>query len=128
MKKPCEHKYEHTKTKAQNTKNRLTDTHVSFETRSLGQLDKKHPHLRDEITRTLITQMNNDLFKCKFATNLRWHGLPIYECRVNEKSLGAVRVAFAVNSKNAVVLFASKTTQKRAFTAELEAFLRKAQA
>lgn len=72
--------------------------------------------------------MANGLFKSKFATNARWHGLPIWECRVNEKSVGSVRVAFAVQGESATVLFVSPELQKRAFAAELERFLERSRA
>ncbi len=52
----------------------------------------------------------------------------MWECRVNEKSVGSVRVAFAVHEGSATVLFISSELQKRAFTAELERFLEKGRA
>lgn len=89
---------------------------------------RKHPHLQARIQRTIEGQLVNGLFKSKFATSIRWQGLPVWECRVNEKSVGSVRVAFAVQDGHATVLFISSQLQKRAFTVELEHFLERGRA
>lgn len=99
---------------------------VSFEERGCQHWFRKHPLLRAAVERTVATQLAHGLFKSKFATSLRWRDQGIYECRVNEKSVGSVRVAFAVREGRATVLYVSRTLQKRAFTTELERFLRKA--
>ena len=101
---------------------------VAFEKSGCQTLLRKHPHLMSRIEQTVASQMANGLFKSKFATNARWHGLPIWECRVNEKSVGSVRVAFAVQGESATVLFVSPELQKRAFAAELERFLERSRA
>lgn len=88
----------------------------------LGML-RKHPRLKERIEQTIRGQMANRLFKSKHATNARWRNLPIWECRVNEKSVGSVRTAFVVHGSSATVLLISSELQKRAFTAELEGFL-----
>lgn len=89
---------------------------------------RKHPHLQARIAQTVEGQLTHGLFKSKFATNARWQGSPVWECRVNEKSVGSVRVAFAVHEGSATVLFISPELQKRAFTAELERFLERGRA
>lgn len=84
---------------------------------------RKHPHLQERIEQTIACQMGNSLFRSKFATNMRWHGAPIWECRVNERSVGSVRIAFSVQDRHITVLFISSELHKRAFTTALEHFL-----
>ena len=91
---------------------------VTLDKTGCASLLRKHPQLEERVQRTVLGQLDAGLFKSKFATSVRWHGLPLWECRVNEKSIGAVRVAYA-----ATVVYLSPTLQKRAFTAELERFL-----
>lgn len=98
---------------------------VLFDEHIPRQWFRKHPDLKQAIARTIADQIENGLFKCKFATTLRWRGAPVRECRVNERSVGAVRVAFTAEGRTCTVLFISSTLQKRAFTAELERSLRK---
>lgn len=96
---------------------------VTFEKRGCRTMLQKHPHLRQRISETIASQMANGLFRAKFATARRWKGQPIWECRVNERSAGSVRVAFSLARDMATVLFVSPTLQKRAFGEELERFL-----
>lgn len=96
---------------------------VTFDKRGCAPLLRKHPTLETRVTKAVEGQLANGLFKSKFATTLRWQGLPLWECRVNEKSVGAVRAAFVVQGARATVLYLSTTLQKRAFTTELERFL-----
>lgn len=98
---------------------------VAFDKSGCHVMLRKHPHLRVRIQQAIEGQLANGLFKSKFATSIRWQGLPIWECRVNERSVGSVRVAFTVRDGHATVLFISSELQKRAFTAELERFLEK---
>lgn len=98
---------------------------VSFDKRGCAGMLRKHPALEGRVAQTVAAQLANGLFKSKFATALRWQGLPIWECRVNERSVGSVRAAFTVRDGRALVLYLSGTLQKRAFTAELERFLRR---
>lgn len=97
---------------------------IRFDARIPRQWFRKHPQLEEAIKHTVSAQIENGLFKCKFATAVRWSGAPILECRVNEKSVGAVRVAFAIKDGICTILYISGTVQKKAFTAELERFLR----
>ena len=96
---------------------------VTLDKTGCASLLRKHPQLEERVQRTVLGQLDAGLFKSKFATSVRWHGLPLWECRVNEKSSGAVRVAFAAQRDAATVVYLSPTLQKRAFTAELERFL-----
>ena len=96
---------------------------VTLDKTGCASLLRKHPQLEERVQRTVLGQLDAGLFKSKFATSVRWHGLPLWECRVNEKSIGAVRVAFAVQGDATTVVYLSPTLQKRAFTAELERFL-----
>lgn len=96
---------------------------VTFDKRGCAGMLRKHPGLEGRIAQTIATQLGNDLFKSKFATTARWEGLPIWECRVNERSAGSIRAAFAVKGDAATVIYLSPTLQKRAFTAELDRFL-----
>lgn len=98
---------------------------VSFDKRGCAGMLRKHPALESRVAQTVAAQLANELFKSKFATALRWQGSPIWECRVNERSVGSVRAAFTVRDGRALVLYLSRTLQKRAFTAELERFLRR---
>ena len=84
---------------------------------------RKHPGLEGRIRRTVANQLANGLFKSKFATAARWRGLHLWECRVNERSVGSVRVAFAAEGNRATVVYISQTLQKKAFAAELDRFL-----
>ena len=96
---------------------------VSFDKRGCAAMLRKHPALESRVAQAVATQLANGLFKSKFATAMRWQGLPIWECRVNERSVGSVRAAFTVRDGRALVLYLSSTLQKRAFTLELERFL-----
>lgn len=96
---------------------------VRFDKRGCAAMLRKHPGLEDRVRQTIAAQLENGLFKSKFATTMRWQGQPIWECRVNERSVGSVRAAFSVRDGSVTVLYLSATLQKRAFTAELERFL-----
>ena len=100
---------------------------MAFDKRGCEPLLQKHPDLRRRTAQAIESQMKNGLFKSKFATTDRWQGLPIWECRVNERSVGSVRAAYVVNGGAATVLYLSATLQKRAFSAELERFLKRGQ-
>lgn len=100
---------------------------IAFDKRGCAALLRKHPSLEGRIAQTIAVQLRNGLFKSKFATTARWEGQPIWECRVNEKSVGSVRAAFTVEGEAATVLYLSPTLQKRTFTAELDRFLERRQ-
>lgn len=97
---------------------------ITFAKRGCCHMLDKHPSLKARIVQAIEVQSANGMFKSKFASKSRWHGLPIRECRVNDKGAGSVRVAFAVDKDNTEVLYISGTIQKQAFTAELERFLK----
>lgn len=96
---------------------------IVFDKRGCEALLRKHPGLRHRVAQAVAAQLRHGLFKSKFATTARWQGLPIWECRVNEKSTGAVRAAFTAQGNGATVVYLSPTLQKRAFGAELDRFL-----
>lgn len=96
---------------------------VTFDKRGCESALRKHATLKARIEKTITTQLENGLFKSKFATSKRWKGSPIWECRINEKSVGSVRVAFSITGENVTIIYLSKTLQKQAFTTELERFL-----
>lgn len=98
---------------------------VTFDSRGCQAMLRKYPLLESRIIQTLTTQLENNLFKSKFATTLRWHDLPIRECRVNASAPGAVRIAFVAEGNTATVVYISRTLQKHAFTTELNRFLGK---
>lgn len=104
--------------------NRISNK-VIFDQHGCMPLLRKYPQLKSSITHAIITQLENNLFKSKFATKNRWHGLPIRECRVNANEPGAVRVAFVIDGNTTTVIYLSRTLQKRAFTTELDRFLGK---
>ncbi len=96
---------------------------VAFDKRGCEGLLRKNPGLERHATRTIISQLENNLFKSKFATSARWEGLPLWECRINAGPAGPFRAAFAVKGRTATVVYLSRTLQKRSFTAELDRFL-----
>lgn len=98
---------------------------VTFDKRGCQALLRKHPTLEGRVAATVESQLAHGLFKSKFATAERWEGQPVWECRVNEASAGSVRAAFSVRDGEATVIYLSPTLQKRAFTAELDRFLRR---
>lgn len=98
---------------------------VTFDKRGCQALLRKHPALEGRVAATVESQLAHGLFKSKFATAERWEGQPVWECRVNEASIGSVRAAFSVRDGEATVIYLSPTLQKRAFTAELDRFLRR---
>lgn len=98
---------------------------VTFDKRGCQALLRKHPALEERVAAAVASQLAHGLFKAKFATAERWDGQPIWECRVNEASVGSVRAAFSVRDGAATVIYLSPTLQKRAFTAELDRFLRR---
>lgn len=117
----------HTPSAAQNNSFSNTDgprpVSITFDKRGCEGMLRKHTALKARIEETITAQLENGLFKSKFATSKRWEGSPIWECRVNEKSVGSVRVAFSVSGESVTVIYLSKTLQKQAFTTELERFL-----
>lgn len=96
---------------------------VAFDKGGCEPMLRKHPALRARVEQALERQVGNGLFRSKPATAVRWKGHPIWECRVNEQSVGSVRAAFALEGDDATVLYLSTTLQKRAFGDELERFL-----
>lgn len=98
---------------------------VTFDKRGCQGLFRKHPALEGRVAAAVASQLAHGLFKSKFATAERWEGQPIWECRVNEASAGSVRAAFTVRDGAVTVVYLSPTLQKRAFTAELDRFLRR---
>ncbi|TGY65104.1 hypothetical protein [Dubosiella muris] len=97
---------------------------VTFEARGCRKMLQKNPSLQSKIVETLRRQAENDFFKSKYATRKRWHDLPVFECRVNDPSVGAVRIAFARQGERLFVLYGSTTLLKKSFTQELESFLK----
>ncbi len=97
---------------------------VVFDKRGCGALLRKHPGLERHVVRTVIGQLENNLFKSKFATTARWEGHLLWECRVNAGPAGSFRAAFTVDDGTATVVYLSRTLQKRPFTAELDRFLK----
>lgn len=100
---------------------------ISFAAQGCDAFLRKYPQLKEYAERTIATQMDNGLFKSKFATARRWDGSPIMECRVNAGKVGAFRVAFITKGDTALVIYISRTLQKRDFTAEIERFLERTQ-
>ena len=96
---------------------------MDFDKRGCSAVLRKHPQLAGRIRQTVASQLANGLFKSKFATTVRWNGRHLWECRVNERSVGSVRVAFAAEGNRATVVYISQTLQKKAFAAELDRFL-----
>lgn len=104
-----------------------TNRTITFDKAGCAALLRKHPQLEERVRRTVLGQLDAGMFKSKFATSMRWHGLPLWECRVNEKSVGAVRAAFAVQGEAITIVYLSPTLQKKAFATELERFLARRQ-
>ncbi|EOS61959.1 hypothetical protein C815_00282 [Firmicutes bacterium M10-2] len=97
---------------------------VLFESRGCRKLLQKNPTLKQKICEGLERQAENNFFKTKIATRKKWHNQTVYECRVNDQSLGAVRIAFTRKENVIHVLYGSTTLLKKAFSQELEKFLK----
>ena len=98
---------------------------VTFGKRGCEALLRKHPGLKARVAAAVESQIAHGLFKSKFATTERWEGQPIWECRAHRAGGGLVDAAFSVRNGTAAVIYLSPTLQKRAFTAELNRFLRR---
>lgn len=97
---------------------------ILFESRGCRKLLQKNPTLEKKIREGLSRQAENSFFKTKMATRKKWHGQTVYECRINDPALGAVRIAFTKNENEIHVVYGSTTLLKKAFTQELEKFLK----
>lgn len=107
-----------------NQDNKSSTLQFTFEKRGCRRLLQKHDTLASSVTETIMRQAENDFFKTKYASRTRRHGLPVLECRVNDPSAGAVRAAFTREGDRICVLYLTRTLLKKAFTQELETFLK----
>lgn len=96
----------------------------TFEKRGCRRILSRHETLESSVRETMIRQAENGFFKTKYATRIRWRGFPVLECRVNDPSAGAVRAAFTREGNRICVLYLTRTLVKKAFTQELETFLK----
>lgn len=83
----------------------------------------RNPVLEDRIIQSLRFQQENDWFKVKPASRKKHHDLPVYEFRLNDPSVKALRIAFTRTEEEIHVVYASTTLLKKAFVKELEAVL-----
>lgn len=83
---------------------------------------QKNPALKKKIIEGLTYQVENDFFKTKYATRRKWHDMPVLECRINDLSVGAVRIAFARRNDEIHVLFGSTTLLKNPLPRNLRRF------
>lgn len=98
---------------------------ITFEKRGCQAMLRRHPGLGPRVAAAVKSQLAHGLFKAKFATTTRWEDHPIWECRVNEASIGSVRAAFTAYDDEVTVIYLSPTLPKRAFASELDRFLRR---
>ena len=104
--------------------NQASGLHFTFEKRGCRKLLQKHNTLELSVSDTITRQADHDFFKTKYASRQKWNGLPILECRVNDPSAGSVRVAFTREGTRICVIYLTRTLLKKAFTQELESFLK----
>ncbi|WEV70683.1 hypothetical protein OZY43_07020 [Lactobacillus sp. ESL0785] len=98
---------------------------IEYERSGCKQFLKKHKNevqlIKSLIAKALTTQIKTGMAKVKRAASERISGHCVYECRVNLKKMGSVRVAFVIISDQQVmVLYLSSTLQKDEFTHLLE--------
>lgn len=99
---------------------------IHFDKRGCRQVLKKNPSLEKKIAQVIENQKENSFFKTKAASDLKWNGLKVLECRVNDPSVGAIRCAFTVDPDGGIdVVYLSSTLLKKDFTAELNRFLKR---
>lgn len=91
--------------------------------RCMKKMLARNPALEDKIIQGLKYQKQNGWFKIKLAARKKYHDLPVYEFRLNDPSVKALRIAFTKTDQEIHVLYASTTLLKKAFTKELEALL-----
>ncbi len=103
--------------------NELNLTFV-FEPRGTRKLLAKNPQLKSKIIDTITYQAENDFFKCKLASRSKYQGMSLLECRVNDPSVGALRVAFGRKDNEIIVVYATTTILKKDFSQELASFLK----
>lgn len=97
---------------------------ILFESRGCRKILAKNPSLKKKISEGLIRQAENGFFKTKAATRTRWKGQPVYEFRVNDPALKAVRVAFTAFHHEMHVVYITTSIQKSEFSKEIDAFLK----
>lgn len=97
---------------------------VIFESRGTKKFLTKQPALKDKISLALYRQQENGFFKTKSASRLKWHGFPVYEIRINDPSVKALRAAFIVSNQEIHVVYLTTTLLKKDFTKEMDTFLK----
>ncbi len=96
----------------------------TFENRGTRKLLAKNSQIKARIIETITRQAENDFFKCKLASRRKWKSLSLLECRVNDPSVGALRVAFARDGQTIYVVYTTTTLLKKDFSSELDGFLK----
>lgn len=96
----------------------------TFEPRGTRKLLAKNPQLKSRIIDTITYQAENDFFKCKLASRRKYQSLSLLECRVNDPSVGALRVAFGRKGNKIIVIYATTTILKKDFSQEIDSFLK----
>lgn len=97
---------------------------VIFESRGTKKFLAKQPNLKQKIEQALFYQQENNFFKTKSASRLKWHGMPVSEIRVNDPSVKALRAAFVRAEDGIHVVYLTTTLLKKDFTKEMDAFLK----
>ncbi len=97
---------------------------IDFESRGCRKILQRNPSLEERIRDTLRRQISQGFTRTKAASRLKWNGLTVYEIRVNDPSVKAVRVAFTAQGSSIHVLFISTSIQKNEFSREIDSFLK----
>ncbi|MEY8309073.1 hypothetical protein AAK899_06100 [Erysipelotrichaceae bacterium 51-3] len=95
-----------------------------FDSRGTRKLLAKNPQIKSRMIETITRQAENDFFKCKLASRRKWQGISLLECRVNDPSVGALRVAFGCKDQTIYIVYATTTILKKDFSQELDSFLK----
>lgn len=97
---------------------------IVFESRGTKKFLARQPGLKEKIEQALLYQQEKNFFKTKSASRIKWHGQPVYEIRVNDPSVKALRAAFTRSDGEIHVVYLTTTLLKKDFTKEMDGFLR----
>ena len=89
---------------------------------------KKHKNeqklIKKLIEQAIVKELATGMSKVKVAAPTRIEGKASYEFRLNLKTAGSARIAFAVKNEQVLVLLITSNLQKDSFSRELETSLK----
>lgn len=101
---------------------------ITYDERGCRKVLHTYAHRADEIKteveHTIRAQIVHDFSRTKTASHIPYHGMKLFECRVNVGKLPAIRVAFALSGDDVDVAFMTTNIQKSDFSRQLDAFLK----